>query len=114
MRPRDIDRALREERIIEPSSDFSSRVMASVRQASAEGRALPFPWRRLAGGLAAAAAAAIAVLIAERLGLEAPVAAAEVAVEAARRLAPAGAWLSATLATTYALISWSLHLADRT
>ena len=50
----ELDRALAEDSI-EPSSGFAASVMDAVRLAAAEPPPLPFPWGRLALGIAACA-----------------------------------------------------------
>jgi hypothetical protein len=63
MNANEIDRALREDRVIEPSPDFAVRVMAAVRRQASEHEALAFPWRHLLPGLVACAAVAAAGVI---------------------------------------------------
>jgi hypothetical protein len=60
----EIERILGAPERVEPSPLFAHRVMASVRREAALPPPIPFPWRRLAGGLVASgllAAAAVAV-----------------------------------------------------
>jgi hypothetical protein len=52
---RRIERILRQDGPVEPSSTFSLRVMAAVRQEAALPPPIAFPWRRLLVGLAACA-----------------------------------------------------------
>ncbi len=71
---RRIERVLRQDEPVEPSSTFSLRVMAAVRQEAALPPPIAFPWRRLLAGLAACAlltSAGIATLVrsAAHLGL---------------------------------------------
>jgi hypothetical protein len=58
----EIERALRDEPQIEPSSDFCARVMVAVRQETHEREALAFPWSRLIPGLVACAVVVVAAL----------------------------------------------------
>jgi hypothetical protein len=51
-----INRALREDRTIEPSPIFASRVMGAVRRQASDRDALAFPWSRLLPGLVACVA----------------------------------------------------------
>jgi hypothetical protein len=58
-----IDRALREDEILEPSAGFSATVMAEVHRAAEAPAPLPFPWRRLVvAGLAGLVGAVLAWL----------------------------------------------------
>jgi hypothetical protein len=49
----DLDRILMSEERLEPSSGFAAAALRAVRDAAAEPPPLPFPWWRLAIGLAA-------------------------------------------------------------
>jgi hypothetical protein len=49
----DLDRILLSEERLEPSSGFAAAALRAVRDAAAEPPPLPFPWWRLAIGLAA-------------------------------------------------------------
>jgi hypothetical protein len=60
MTPDDLDRILSSEDDLEPSSDFSTDVMATVRWPETEPRSLTFPWFRFAAGLAASGVMAAA------------------------------------------------------
>ncbi|HEY1342114.1 MAG TPA: hypothetical protein VGF59_31615 [Bryobacteraceae bacterium] len=53
MTPEDLDRILSSEDLLQPSSGFAMDVMAAARRQAAEPAPLPFPWFRLAAGLAA-------------------------------------------------------------
>ncbi len=55
-----IDRAMTSETPIEPSPDFTARVMRAVRREAEKNEGLPFPWR-LAAVPAAVATAALVV-----------------------------------------------------
>jgi hypothetical protein len=46
----DIDRILREEEIVSPSSDFTARVMRKVRTEAEAPAPIEFPWRRFLPG----------------------------------------------------------------
>ncbi len=56
----EIESILSSEETIEPSAGFAASVMEAVRRSAAEAPALPFPWPRLAGGMAVSAACALA------------------------------------------------------
>jgi hypothetical protein len=56
----DLDRALRGDDSIAPSSGFAAAVRAAVMDAAAEPPPLPFPWGRLALGMVAGLGAAAA------------------------------------------------------
>jgi hypothetical protein len=47
----EIDRALREDETIEPSSDFTARVMRAVHEEVEDLGAIRFPWSRMVPGL---------------------------------------------------------------
>jgi hypothetical protein len=47
-----LERLLRVDAAIDPSSGFAQRVMASVRQEAATPAPIPFPWRQLVPGVA--------------------------------------------------------------
>lgn len=59
-----IDRVLRAQEDVEPSSDFAASVMAQVHREAAAPPPLSFPWRRVvAAGLAGFATAIVLVLV---------------------------------------------------
>jgi hypothetical protein len=60
MNPEDIERALRGEPELAPSTDFTARVMRGVWREAETRQAIPFPWKRLLSGLAACAALTLA------------------------------------------------------
>ena len=92
-----IDRALRDEPDITPSSDFSQRVMRTVRTEAASRQAMPFPWQLLGGGLALTAGLTL-------LGVLGGAAPADAALaEPPAYLTTALAWLSTTLAGSLGL-----------
>jgi hypothetical protein len=49
----DIDRMLTSEALVEPSPDFTLRVMAAVQREASAPPPIPFPWRRIAASAAA-------------------------------------------------------------
>jgi hypothetical protein len=88
-----IDGALAEDASIAPSAGFPEAVMREIRRAARP--PLPFPWRRVAGGLCLAGAAA-ALAIASPDGAAAPLPSPAV-------IAPLA---TLALAVPYALLSW--------
>ena len=59
----DLDRILSGEPNIVPSSDFATNVMSAVRREASIPAPIPFPWLRVAPGLAIGTVALIALLI---------------------------------------------------
>ncbi|MFQ5349214.1 MAG: hypothetical protein ACE5EG_02085 [Thermoanaerobaculia bacterium] len=102
-----IDRALRDEPPVTPSPGFAHGVMRSVRVEAAHQEALPFPWKPLAGGLAATVAVALAGALTGAAPADAALA------EPPAQLAQALAWLCATLAASLGLAWWPVRFAGR-
>ena len=100
-----IDRALREERSLEPSPQFAARVMRSVREEADATQSLPFPWVRF--GLGPGVAGIVLLLL---LGTSAG-SASEWTVGPAVALTVEV--VSITLTGTFALVTWSLRLGRR-
>lgn len=101
-----IGRALRDEPEVTPSLGFSHRVMRSVRHEADLRRAIPFPWKLCATGLAVAAAPTAAALLGG--------APAETALPAPpEHLVTALGWLATTLTGIAGLTWWSLRFARR-
>ena len=59
MKPEDLERILREDDTIEPSSGFADRVMRAVRDDAADLGPIGFPWSRVVPGLALCAVAVV-------------------------------------------------------
>jgi len=57
MNPDDVDLVLSRDPGIEPRANFTHSVMAAVRREASQRPPLPFPWKRLAWGLAGCMAA---------------------------------------------------------
>jgi hypothetical protein len=101
-----VDRALLEERRIEPSADFAGRVMLAVRLQADGGGGIEFPWSRLVPGLAACVILAVLGVVAISLrGTPSPDLAETMnsPLESAG-LAAASAWVSMILSGSYALV----------
>ena len=108
-----VDRALLEERRIEPSADFAARVMLAVRLQADQRSALAFPWSRLVPGLAACAVLTVLGVVALWLrGSPSPdlVGTMNLDVRSAG-LAAASAWISMVLSGVYALVWGAKRLA---
>ncbi len=103
----DIDQALRHEPEIAPSPGFSQRVMRSVRHEAAHRRAIPFPWKPIAGGLGVAAAATFIGVLGGGTPSEA------VLAPLPEHLAEALTWLTTTLVGILGLTWGSVRFARR-
>ena len=103
----DIDRALRDEPEIVPSAGFAYRVMGAVRRQAEHQRAIPFPWKPLASGLAISVVVAVVGVVTGEAPPEV------VASEGFVYVAPALAWLSTALAGSLGLAWWSVRLGGR-
>ena len=106
----EIDRILGEESTLTPSSGFSASVMDAVRREATTPAPLPFPWHRVAPGLAICLLAIVAAAIA---ALPAPGGAeAEWAPLASRLegtlLAQSTLWLAGTLLGSWLVVRVSL------
>ena len=101
-----VDRALLDERRIEPSPDFASRVMLAVRLHADGGGGIEFPWSRLVPGLGACVVLAVLGVVAVSLrGTPSPELAETMSSPlASAGLAAASAWVSIILSGTYALV----------
>lgn len=108
----EIERALREDRAITPSSDFSQRVMRAVRSQAEEREGIGFPWLRLASGLATCAGLTVVGLVIMPAGSGPPSIDAETLISTVERSAwaPAVAWTSTALLGSYLLTWGSLRL----
>ena len=98
-----IDRALREERSLEPSPYFVSRVMRSVRDEADTTQAIPFPWVRVALGPGFAGLMLLLLLGTSAGSAPAWSQAVVLTVETA----------CVTMAGTFAMIIWSVRLGRR-
>jgi hypothetical protein len=101
----EIDRILRDDPGLTPSSGFVGRVMTRVHEAESERAALPFPWSRLLAGLAVCSGLTLAaILLGPRPDLQELGRAA-----AAHGLVAAGPWLGVALVLAFLPTWWSLR-----
>jgi hypothetical protein len=107
MNTNEIDRALRQDEMIEPSPIFASRVMGAVRRQVSDQEALAFPWSRLLPGLGACAAVTVAAFL-----YTPPLAIPAAVTEALRDpvLLQAATWVPTLLIGTWLLVWGSLRL----
>ena len=115
MSTEDLERALRRDRMLEPTGEFTARVMRAVKAEADAREGLAFPWRRLVAGLAACAAIAAAGAIAIEVlggGRPHPIDVEAIAGALERSgLLPALVWVSVALAGSYFVAWGSMRLA---
>jgi hypothetical protein len=110
MSDNEIDRALGNDPPIEPSSDFSARVMVAVRQQVREREALAFPWSRLIPGLVACTVLVVVGLIVDPTP---SVPASLLSILEEQVMVHTLTWITASLVGTWALVWMSLRFAGR-
>ena len=108
MNANEIDRALREDRTITPSTNFAARVMVAVRRQAGEHEALAFPWRRLLPGLVACTAIAVTGVI---WGTPPTIPASVTRIMQDAAAVQAATWIPMSLLGTWMLVWSSLRLA---
>lgn len=102
MKPTEIENAMRAQKTIAPSADFTDRVMRAVRAEADAHSGLEFPWRWLVAGLAACIALIVVGVLTGARGLD--LGAASTGAMQAVVLAPLSA------AGSLALVWWSRRL----
>jgi hypothetical protein len=113
MKHEEIDRILRGDVELEPSSGFTSSVMDAVRREAAGPEPLAFPWRQVLPGMAICALAVVVVVIAALIGSNGVVPSWEPQIARLEQTlrAQSTMWLTISLLGSWLLVRMSLMFA---